>query len=46
MEFEKKLVYEPPRLAYIADLKLVSGDNTNLVPGATQILPPDDDPDF
>lgn len=43
MDIEKKLAYEPPRLESV-DQKLVLGDS--IVPGASQVLPPDEDPDF
>ena len=44
MEKTNKLVYQPPKLEAV-DLKLLaSGDD--LVPGASQVIDPDDDPDF
>jgi len=42
MEKENKLVYKPPRLEEV-DLKLVFGE---VVPGVSQVQPPDEDPDF
>jgi len=43
MEKDNKLVYQPPKLETV-DMKLsVAGD---IVPGVTEVLPPDADPDF